>query len=109
MAETSKVLGQSNPSATTLTDIYTAPAATRAIISSIVVANRDAAADSFRVSIAVAGAGDDVKQYLYYDLEIPGNDSFAATLGITIAATDVVRVYSLNGTCSFSLFGAEVT
>jgi hypothetical protein len=108
MAETRKVLGQSNPAATTLTDAYTVPGATQAVVSSIVVANRGAAT-SFRVSIAIAGAADDNKQYIYYDIAIGANTTFAATLGITLGAADVVRVYATLATLSFNIFGVELT
>lgn len=109
MAETRKVLGQSNPVAATLTDLYTVPAATSVVGSSIIVCNRSATLTSFRISVAVAGAANDNKQYLYYDVVIPGNDTFIATIGITLAATDVVRVYATLATLSFNLFGVEVT
>jgi ribosomal protein S2 len=102
-----KVLGQSNPLAATLTDIYTVPAAKYAVVSSIVVCNRSATPTAFRVTVAVAGAVDGNAQYLYYDLSIPGNDTFIATVGITLAATDVVRVRATLATLSFSLFGTE--
>jgi len=109
VADTFKVLAQSNPSAATLTDIYTVPSATSAVISTIVVCNRSAAATSFRISIQVANAADDNIQYLYYDTIIPGNDSFVLTLGITLAATDVIAVYATLATLSFNVFGAEIT
>ncbi len=109
MPETLKVLGQSAPTAANLTDAYTVPAATSAVVSTIMVANRSATATTFRVSVAVAGAADTVAQYQYYDIPIDGNDSFAATIGMTLAATDVVRVYATLATLSFSLFGTEVT
>ena len=109
MAETRKVLAQSNPNAATLTAAYTVPGSTEAIISTLTVANRSGTATSFRVSIAVGGAGDSNEQYLYYDIPIGGNDTFAATLGITLAATDVVRVYATLATLSFNLFGIELT
>ena len=109
MAEVKKVLGQSAPLAATLTDAYTVPASTEAIISSLVVVNRGNAATFFRVSIAIAGAVDDVKQYLYYDLVISGNDTFIATVGLTLAATDVIRVYATLATLSFNFFGVEIT
>jgi hypothetical protein len=109
MADTLKVLGQSNPLATTLTDIYTVPASTSTTTSSLIVCNRSGVATSFRVSVAVAGAADDNKQYLYYDLAISGNDTFAAQLGITLAATDKIRVYATLATLSFNLFGVEIT
>lgn len=109
MAEAHKVLGQSNPVATTLTDAYTVPGATSTIVSSITVCNRSATATTFRLSIAVAGAANDNKQYIYYDEPIKGNRTFKITGGLTLTATDVVRVYATLATLSFSVFGTEVT
>lgn len=109
MADTNKVLGQSNPSAATPTDLYTVPGSTQTVASSLVVCNRSGTATSFRVSVRVGGAGADNKQYLYYDVAIPGNDTFIATIGATLAATDVVTVYATLATLSFTLFGVEVT
>lgn len=109
MANTIKVLGQSKPSATTLTAAYTVPAATTATVSTVMVANQSATATAFRISVAVAGAADTPSQYLYYDIPINGNDTFAATIGITLAATDVIRVYNTLATLSFNIFGVEST
>ena len=109
MATTRKCLGQSNPSAATLTDAYTVPASTQATVSSLVVCNRSATATTFRISVAIAGAANDNKQYLYFDTNIPGNDTFIATVGLTLAATDVIRVYATLATLSFGFFGIEVT
>src|SRR6478609_3949305 len=106
---TQKVLGQSKPTATILTDLYTVPAATAATASTIMVCNQSATATSFRISVAPAGAADSPSQYLYYDVAIPGNDTFAATIGITLATTDKVRVYTTLATLSFSLFGMETS
>jgi hypothetical protein len=103
------VLGQSAPAATTETDIYTVPALTSAVASSVIVCNRSATPDSFRISVAVGGGATANQDYIYYDLAIGSNDTFIATIGITLATTDVVRVYSTNGTCSFSLYGSEIT
>lgn len=109
MAETRKVLGQSNPSAATLTAAYTVPASTQAIVSSVVVANRSAAATSFRISVAIAGAVDSNEQYTHYDVAIAGNDVYIATIGMTLGAADVVRVYATLATLSFNIFGVQLT
>jgi len=109
MADTYKILAQTNPSAATLTDSYTVPAATSAVVSSIIVANRSATATTFRISLAAAGAANNDKQYLYYDTPIGGNDTFVATIGVTLATTDVLRVYATLATCSFTVTGVEVT
>lgn len=106
MAYVHKVLGQVAVAATTPTDLYTAPS--EAVASSLLVCNRSSTPTTFRISVAVAGAAVDNKQYLYYDLTIGGNDTFAATLGMTLAAGDVVRVYGGAATLSFTLFGQEI-
>jgi hypothetical protein len=47
--------------------------------------------------------------YLYYDVTIAGNDTFIATIGITLATTDIVSVYNTLATLSFTLYGQEAT
>ena len=110
MTDTFKVLGQSFPSAATLTTLYTVPALTSTTASSITVCNQSSTtADSFRISIQVAAAADTSKQYIYYNLPLAANDTFIATIGATLATTDVVKCYSSGGLSSFNLFGVEVT
>lgn len=108
MATVNKTL-QSKPLAATLTDLYTVPALTSAIGSSIQVCNQSATATSFRISVAPAGAADATSQYIYYDVAIPGNDNFTATVGMTLATTDVIRVYATLATLSFTLYVQETT
>jgi hypothetical protein len=107
MAATIKVLGQSNPTATTLTTLYTVPASTSAVCSSLTICNRSATATTFRVAVRPAGAGISNEHYLYYDVTIAGNDTFIATIGMTLATTDVVSVYATLATLSFHLYGQE--
>ena len=105
--QTLKVLGQLAPAAATLSTLYTVPAATTAVISAIMAANTSNTTDFFQISIAIGGASDAVAQYIYKNILVPGGQSFAATLGVTLGAGDVVRCYSTNGSISFNLFGAE--
>ena len=109
MATVYKVLGQSSPAATTETALYTVPAATSAVASSVIVCNRSAVLSTFRISIAIGGAATSNKDYIYYDLPIGANDTFIATIGVTLATTDVVRVYASNTNLSFSLYGSEIS
>ena len=108
MADTFKILGQSAPAATTLTDLYTVPASRSTTISTITVCNRAATAATFRISAAAAGAADATSQYIYYDQTIDANDTFAPTMGITLATTDKLRVYASTANLTFSAFGVEV-
>ena len=109
MANVNKVLGQQNPSATTNTTLYTVPSATSTVVSSLLVCNRSATATSFRVAIRPSGAVISNEHYIYYDVTIACNDTFAATLGLTLATTDVVTVYATLATLSFNLFGQEIS
>lgn len=109
MAESLGILAQVNPGAATLTDAYTVPASTRTVVSTLFVANRSAVATSYRVSVAVGGAADDLKQYVYYDVPLDGNDTFGSTTGMSLGPGDVVRVYATLATLSFTLMGAEIT
>jgi len=109
MAVAYKLLAQSNPSATTLTDVYTVPGATTTVVSSVTLCNQAGTDTTMRVSIADAGAANTAKQYLYYDLPLLANDTFAFTLGVTLEATDVIRVYAGNANVSVNVFGSENT
>lgn len=108
MAEVIKVLGQANPAATTLTALYTVPALTTAVSSTITVCNQGVAT-SFRISVAVAGAADAPKQYIAFDVDLALKEVRAFTLGVTLGAADVVRVYAGTATVSFNIFGAETS
>lgn len=108
MATTYKVLAQSAPSATTATDIYTVPASTQAVISTIVVANRAASAATYRIAIRPNGASLANQHYIAYDVTVGASDSTTITLGITIDAADVVTVYASTANLSFNVFGSEI-
>jgi hypothetical protein len=102
-----KVLGQVNPSATTATTLYTVPSAKTAVISTLVVANLSATAATYRIAIRIAGSTLSNEEYIAYDVALSGNDSTALTLGITLAATDVVTVYASTANVAFNAFGDE--
>ena len=108
MATTYKVLGQSNPSAATLTSLYTAPAATQAVVSSIVVANLTATDATFRLAVRPAGASISDEHYIGYDITVGASDSTVLTMGITMEATDVLSVYASSADVSFNAYGSEI-
>lgn len=102
-----KVLGQSNPAATTATTLYTVPSAKQAVVSSLVVANLTATAATFRIAVRPAGASLANQHYIAYDITVGASDSTALTLGITLATTDVLTVYASTANLSFNAFGDE--
>ena len=109
MATTYKVLGQSNPAATTLTTLYTVPASTQAVISSISVANLTATAATFRIAVRPAGASISNQHYLGYDITVGASDTTIITVGVTMNTTDVLSVYASSTTVTFSAFGSEIS
>lgn len=104
-----KVLGQSNPSATTATTLYTVPSSTSTVVSSITICNQAAASGSYRIAIRPAGATLAAQHYIAYDVVIAANDTTVLTLGVTLAATDVITVYASSTSFSFSAFGSEIS
>jgi hypothetical protein len=109
MAVTYKVLGQAAPAAVTEVDLYTVPASTSAVVSTVVITNRGASAGTFRISISVGGGATVFKDYIAYDMSLGGNKTITLTLGITMAAADIMRVYASTFNFSFSAFGSEKT
>jgi hypothetical protein len=109
MADNLKVLGQLNPAATTLTPLYTVPSVTQTTTSSLVICNTHSGNVSVRVSVAVNGAADSLKQYIYYDHQVSAKESHIAVLGMTLNEGDVVRVYANNANVAFNLFGVETS
>jgi len=108
MAVTYKILGQVAPSATTETDLYTVPASTNTIVSTIAVANRSSTDATFRISCSVDGAATSTKDYIAYDLTCSGNGINYFTLGISLGDTDKIRVYASSANLSFTAFGSEI-
>jgi glucose-6-phosphate dehydrogenase assembly protein OpcA len=109
MATNYKVLGQSAPSATTDTDVYTVPSATEAVASTVFVCNRGSSATTYRIAIRPAGATLADQHYIAYDATVDAYDAIAITVGMTLEASDVVTIYAGNGDLSFNLFGSEIS
>ena len=111
MATNYKTLGQLDLTSSTLTTLYTCPASTETVFSTVIIANRAAAADTFRLALRTDGDAISDKHYLAYDVPVAANDSTTLTLGITMAATDVLSVAAAGTASELSInaFGAEVT
>ncbi len=108
MAEVRGVLGQANPVAATLTPLYTVGANTDAIVSSLVICERSGTPTDFRISVAPLGAADSSEQYIFFDHALTANQTIDKKLGITLATTDVIRVYATLATVSFTAFGLKI-
>jgi len=109
MAVSYKVLGQSKPAAATATTLYTVPtgAGNYAVVSSLVINNLTGDLTQVRIAVRPAGATLEDKNYIVYENGVSPYQTQVFTIGITLAATDVVTVYDTNGKCAFNLFGSE--
>ena len=109
MANAYKILGQSSPAATTNTDLITVGALKSQVISTIIVANTNSTFVTVRIYARIAGAAAATSNAIVYDSIIAGNSSINMTLGITLAATDVVTVYASATNVVFTAFGSEIS
>lgn len=110
MATTYKILGQSAPSATSNTDIYTVPSSTQTVISTITIVNRGSSDATFR--IAARPNGDTLSNEHFfggYDSTVLANDMVALTIGVTLNDGDVITVYASSADLSFNVFGSEIS
>ena len=103
-----KVLAQ-QATTTGLVSMYTVPAATETIISSIVVANTSASDRTYRITVQPDNATLAQKHYIAYDVVSKANTTTAYTLGITLDATDQVYILGSTTDLSISLFGSEIS
>lgn len=107
MTITYKILGQCAAAASAFTDLYTVPSATQTVCSTLAVCNRSVST-TFRLAVRPSGSTLAIEHYIVYDNYVNQYDTVFLTLGVTLAATDVVTVYAGAATLSFSLFGSEV-
>lgn len=104
-----KVLGQSNPTASTDTDVYTVPATTETVLSTITVCNLDTANATVSLAVRPAGATITNQHYFVKDATITGNETYGLTFGITMATTDVLTVNASTANVAVSVFGTEIS
>lgn len=101
------ILGQASPAAATDTPLYTVPAARRAVVSTIVIANTAATATAFRVHAQIAGAAAAAGNALFYDVPLNANTTVTVTIGAALATTDELGVYATDAGVTFTCFGEE--
>ena len=110
MATSYKKLGSTTVVADTDTSLYTVPASTETIVSSIAVCNRGTSAATFRIAHvdgAIGTVGND--DYIYYDVTLNGNDTFVATIGFAMIAANSILVRSNSANVNFIAWGSEIS
>jgi len=91
--------------------LYTVPSSTSAIVSTLFICNRGESTYSFRIAHVDNGTIESLslEDYLYYDIEINANDTFASTCGISMETGDSLVVYGSSTDLNFIAEGIEIT
>lgn len=110
MPSTYKILGQSAPSDSNNTDLYTVPSSSSAVISTLIVSNVSSSAATCRIFVVPSAGSASTANAIIYDGPITENDFKAITIGITLAQGDKIVVQSSVGnSLTFQAFGSEVS
>jgi hypothetical protein len=110
MAEALSTLGQSNPKATTDTDLFTVAASTQVAVSLISACNQSSSvAATFRVAVVPTGDTLAAKHYVYFDVDLDPRASFTEKVGWGMQAGDKVVVRASSANVSFGAWGSKVT
>lgn len=109
MAVNYKPLGQVLSIAATEVTVYTCPASTNTVVSSVVICNTGIV-DSWITVYVVGGGGATALKYAnYYELTIPALDTFISTIGITLEDGDKIIIDSDTSAIAVSVYGQEIT
>ena len=106
--ENFKILGQVSPNAATVSTLYTVPASTQSVVSTINVCNTTASPTTCRIAAIPNGESLSLKHYIAFDATIGAKDSVSLTIGVTLGTGDTLSVYASTASVSFGAFGSEV-
>jgi len=115
MATAYKILGQSLPSANTLSNVYVVPAATSTIVSTITITNQDSANANVDIIVRPVNETLSNKHYLLKGVQIPRADTLILSPGLTLNASVILAVNNAVAAgetfanVSFNAFGVELT
>jgi len=89
-------------------DLYTVPSDTEAVISTIAVANTTTSAVTYRIFVRIGGAtAAQGTNSLVYDSTVSANNTSFLTVGVALAASDVVTVRASASNVVFTAFVNE--
>lgn len=109
MAIRYRVLGQKAVTAGQEWDIYTVNGTKDAVVSCIVVANRDADnSATYRIAVRPDNATLTDDMYIAYNVEIGAGSSVALNLGLTMNTDDRLTVRASTSNVTFNVFGTEI-
>jgi len=106
--ETIKSPSYALPAANTLTTLYTVPASTQAVVSTINVCNTASADATYRIAVLPSGVGITNANYIVFNATVAGNETISLTQGITMDSGDLLRVFASTASVAFNAFKMEI-
>ncbi len=107
--ETYSVLGQSAPTGTTETTLYTVPAVSSAVVSTLTICNFTASTAHADVNVRPAGASVVNAHAFMRNCAIDPYSTVTFTIGFTLATTDVISVKTDTASAlAFAVYGAVI-
>lgn len=89
------------------TDIYTVPAGSSAVVSTIAVTNTGTSQQTYRLAVVPSGQSLDIKSFINMETPLASDASNYHTLGLTLAAGDKLQISASSTDVVVSAFGSE--
>ena len=109
MANAYKILGQVADASANDVELYLVGAGKEAVVSTIIVCNRESSANTFRIATKDDNSAVGNQDYIAYDTNIDANDTIALTLGITLETGAEISVGASDANVTFQAYGTEIT
>lgn len=111
MAVDYRVLGQANTAGAITTYSTMAgpvPTGRSWIVSTIVICNQTASAQTYRLAVS-STTSPSSSEFIVFGSSIPANDTVTLTLGITMQAGRYIMASGTSSSISVSVFGTEIS
>ena len=109
MPSTYKILGQVNPTANTLSNVYVTGAAASAIVSTITIHNFSDANSSYSIVVRPINEALANKHYVIRGGIIPARELISITGAVTLNSNAILAANTNSSSISFNAYGVEVT
>lgn len=108
MPDSYKILGQINPTANTLTNVYVTGAAASAIVSTISIHNFSDSNSSYSIVVRPNNESLGNKHYVIRGGIIPARELITITGAVTLNASAILAANTNSGNISFNAYGVEI-
>lgn len=100
---------QGTSGTTTYATLYNTSSTATAVISTIAVTNTASTSATYRIGIMGSAGTPAAANWVVYDATVAANDTVFITTGITLSASQYIRVSSSANTVTFSAYISEIT